>query len=356
VRTHARVVIVGGGITGVAALRAVSRAGLAAVLLEQFALGHDRGSSHGATRIFRLAYPDPHYTQLACRALAGWHALEDELGEQLISPTGSLDIGETAVADAAGLASLGIAHELLDGREAAKRWPLSFDRGEPVLYHADGGTLRADRAIQGLLDGARAAGGLIIEHTAVSEIRPEKNAVVLDASTGKIAAGAVVVAAGAWSRGLLAPIDIELETTPTRETVTYFELDNAEDIPTVIDYARLPRDHPGNDLATYSLTAPGVGLKVGLHRGGPVTDPDLAGEIDAGTVAWSSEWVGQRFPGAVPTPLQSETCIYTNTPDQDFVVERHGRIVVASACSGHGFKFAPALAESIAALVGDALG
>jgi len=351
----ADVVVVGGGITGVAALRALARTGLDVQLLEQFALGNDRGSSHGVSRIFRLAYPDPTYARLARLALDGWRALEAELGERLISSTGSLDIGETAVTDAAALATLGIAHELLNGRAAARRWPLSFDPGEPVLYHPEGGTLRADRAFEGLLGGARAAGGHTVEQTAVAGIRPEGPTVVLATATGEITARAVVVAAGAWGRELLMPLEIELQTTPSRETVTYFHLEGAAAVPTVIDYALFPTDHPHSDLASYSLTAPGVGLKVGLHRGGPVTDPDLPGEVDDATVAWASEWVARRFPGADPTPLGSETCIYTNTPDQGFVIECRDRIVTASACSGHGFKFAPAVADTIAALVGEAL-
>src|SRR5258707_2520600 len=93
----ADVVVVGGGVTGVAALRTLARAGLDAVLLEQFALGHDRGSSHGASRIFRFAYPDAHYVRLAQHARVGWRELEAETGQQLITHTGSLDIGETAL-------------------------------------------------------------------------------------------------------------------------------------------------------------------------------------------------------------------------------------------------------------------
>jgi sarcosine oxidase len=348
-------IVVGGGVTGVAALRELARAGLDALLVEQFTLGHDRGSSHGASRIFRLAYPEPDYARMARRALEGWRALEGELGEQLISRTGSLDIGQLAVDDAAALATLGVAHELLDGRDAAKRWPLSFVPGEPVLFQPDGGTLRAGRAILGLLDGARAAGARIVEQTPVKRLSQDGDGVVLDTADGSLTARAAVVAAGAWSRRLLAPLAIELETTPTRETVTYFELEGVEEIPTVIDYTLIPYDQSGTDLAPYSLAAPGVGLKASLHRAGPQTDPSLAGEIDETIVVRTADWVARRFPDANSTPLASETCIYTNTPDEGFVIERHGRIVVASACSGHGFKFAPALGETISELVSEAL-
>lgn len=350
----ADVVVIGGGVTGVAALRALSRAGLDVVLLEQFGLGHERGSSHGASRIFRLAYPDPYFVRLARHAHGEWSKLEAEIGADLISHTGSLDIGETALGVAAALASCDVRYEVLDGRAAAKRWPLSFDLDEPVLFQPDGGMLRADRAIAALLDGARAAGGRLVDHTPVTRVREAASGIVVATPVGEITARAAVVAAGAWSRGLLEPLGVDLATEATRETVSYFRLDRAGELPTVIDYALLPASHDsGNGRASYALAAPGVGLKAGLHRSGPPTDPDLPGEVDEGLVAWTTEWVARRYPGAEPRPLESETCIYTNTVDQSFVVERHGRVVVASACSGHGFKFAPVLAETIAALVAE---
>jgi sarcosine oxidase len=346
------VAVVGGGITGVAALRALARSGLATVLLEQFTLGHDRGSSHGRSRIFRLAYPDPTYVTLAQRAQQGWQALEAEIGEEVISRTGSLDIGSTALDVAGALASCGVAYEVLNGRIAAARWPLSIDRGEPVLFQADGGTIHAERALAALLEQAQAAGARVAEHTAVGAVRQSADRVTVETSTGKINARAVVVAAGAWGRALLAPLGIDLETSPTRETVSYYSHDRADELPTVIDYSLLPANHAiGEGKASYALAAPGIGLKAGLHRGGAITDPDDPGEVDEALVAWTTAWVARRYPGAGLQPLASETCIYTNTSDQGFVVERHGRVVVASACSGHGFKFAPALAETIAALV-----
>ena len=350
----ADVVVVGGGVTGVAALRALARAGLDAVLLEQFALGHDRGSSHGASRIFRLAYPDPHFVRLAQQAHWGWRKLEAECGEELISHTGSLDIGQTALEVAAALAERDVPYEILNGRAAAARWPITFDPAEPALFQPDGGTLRADRAIAALLDGGRAAGGKIVDHTTVTGLREQVESVAVETSAGVLTARAAVVAAGAWSRELVGPLGIVLATTATRETVSYFDHAAAEDLPTVIDYALLPPSHErGDGRASYALPAPGVGLKAGLHRGGPPTDPNQPGEVDETLVAWTTEWVSHRYPGANPHPLDSETCIYTNTVDQGFVLERCGRVVVASACSGHGFKFAPALAETITRLAAE---
>ncbi len=324
------------------------------MLLEQFVLGHSRGSSHGASRIFRLAYPEQRYVRLAQQAQWEWRKLEAESGEKLISHTGSLDIGETALDVAAALHACAVPYEVLDGRAAASRWPISFDAAEPALFQPDGGTLRADRAIAALLDGARVAGGKIVDQTPVTGLREQADNVIVETSSGELIARAAVVAAGAWSRELLGQVGIDLATTPTRETVSYFDHDQSDELPTVIDYALIPPSHDHRDgRASYALHAPGVGLKAGLHRGGRPTDPDEPGEVDDRLVAWTTEWVSRRFPSAKAYPLDNETCIYTNTVDQDFVLERHRRVVVASACSGHGFKFAPALATTIAGLVAE---
>jgi sarcosine oxidase len=91
-------------------------------------------------------------------------------------------------------------------------------------------------------------------------------------------------------------------------------------------------------------------LKIGVHRGGPVTDPDEIGCVDEDTIRWEAEWAARHYDLCSPTPVASETCLYTNTPDERFIIERHGRLVIGSACSGHGFKFAPVIGERLAAL------
>jgi sarcosine oxidase len=175
----------------------------------------------------------------------------------------------------------------------------------------------------------------------------------------EIVARACVVAAGAWARPLLAEAGIELPVVPTRETVTYFDLPGAMSLPSVVDDA-VPdaAEHgllrPG--LINFALAAPGVGLKAGLHHAGPPADPDELGAPDPAVVKWVATWAARRYPELDPEPLASETCIYTSTADESFVLERHDRIVVASACSGHGFKFAPAFGRTLAALARDAAG
>ena len=166
----ADIVVVGAGITGVATARSLAQTGRGVVLLEQFGLGHDRGSSHGASRIFRLSYPDPHHVRLAQGALQSWRELEAEVGEELIVTTGGLDFGPVAVENARALAACGVAHELLTGTEVARRWPILAEPTETVLYHADGGVTLADRAYQALLTSAVEAGAVVLDERRVTGI------------------------------------------------------------------------------------------------------------------------------------------------------------------------------------------
>jgi len=355
----ADIVVVGAGITGVATARALAQAGRGVVLVEQFGLGHDRGSSHGASRIFRLAYPDPHYVRLAQGALQSWRELEAEAGEPLIVHTGSLDFGARTLENARALAACGVSHELLTGAQAAERWPITADRDEPVLFHEEGGTTLADRAYGALLDAAVEAGAVVLDHRRVLEIEPSPASVRIATDGDEIIARACVVAAGAWARPLLAAAAIELPVVPTRETVTYFHIPDPMALPSVVDDAVPDATEHGllrPGLINFALAAPGVGLKAGLHHAGPPADPDDVGEADAAVARWVSTWAARRFPELDPEPLASETCLYTSTADESFVLERHGRIVVASACSGHGFKFAPAFGRTLAALARDAAG
>src|SRR6478736_2055102 len=135
----ADIVVVGAGITGVATARSLAQTGRGVVLVEQFGLGHDRGSSHGASRIFRLSYPDPHYVRLAQGALQSWRELEAEVGEDLIVTTGGLDFGPVAVENARALAACGFPPGLPPGAGGARPGPFSPGQREPVFYHGDGG-------------------------------------------------------------------------------------------------------------------------------------------------------------------------------------------------------------------------
>jgi sarcosine oxidase len=313
---------------GLASAWALARAGREPLLLEQFEVGHTHGSSHGATRIFRLAYDEPEWVRLAQKALGLWRELEAETGEQLLDLTGLVDLPEDPDRLTAALDATETPYELLTAEELQHRFGLATTCCKAV-WQPDAGVVRADRALA-----AFARGLAVRENTKVRGLVPGG----VETHQGVIEAAAVVVAGGAWARELVP----ELPVTPTRETVSYFELVDGRVVPSVIDY---------RNRETYSLTAaPGV-LKVGVHRTGPPTDPDEPGRPDEEIVRFASGWAARTFDLSRPEPVAVETCIYTNTDDARFVLERHSDVVVCSACSGHGFKFAPAVGTRVAELV-----
>ena len=349
----ADVVVVGGGINGVAALRAVARAGLDGILLEQLELGNPKGSSHGGSRIFRLSYPDAGYARLSLEALTLWRELEQECGERVVVRTASLDFGDVAAAIERTFEELDLAFEVLDPEAVAERWGLTTETGTRHLVQPDGGFFLADRALGALADSARRTGAEISEGEEVTEIAAEASGVTVTTDRREIVAGAVVVAAGPWARELLAPLGITLPVVPTRETVVYFNAPEPEMLPSLVEYPSDASPLP-HDQAYYSLPAPGRGLKAGVHHAGRPSDPRVDEGPDEAVIEATAAWIGKRWPRIDPTPTAVETCFYTNTDDARFLVEAHHRVVVASACSGHGFKFAPVTGEHAARLALDA--
>jgi sarcosine oxidase len=349
------VIVVGAGVNGLAAARSLARAGLATVVLEQFEVGHARGSSHGASRIFRLAHDRADEVADARRALGSWRLLELESGRTIVEQHGSIDTGRELDSHAQALAAEGVGFELASAGEVSARFGLTLDAGAQALVQPDGGIVRADRALAALRASAERAGAAIAEGEAVLRLDPGTEAVTVHTGSRRVTGRAAVVAAGAWAAPLLADAGVELEATATRETVAYFALEGPP-VPSLIDWTVPPgRRFAREPIALYSLHAPGVGVKVGVHHAGPLTDPAADGEVDPEVVGLASEWVARRFPRADPEPVSAETCLYTSTPGLEPVVEARGRIVVVASCNGHGFKFAPAVGDDVAALVADVL-
>ena len=342
------VVVVGGGIMGVAAAYALAHAGRDVVLLEQFTFGHRRGSSHGATRVFRLSYRDPEYVRLAQRALAGWRRLEAESGETLLGMTGVLDVAHDLAPYRDTLDGCGVEWEELGADEVAARFGVTLREGTRALFQPEAGVAYAARAHAAFRAVAQANGARIMDETPVLALEPDVERVRVKSAAGDHVAAAVVVAAGAWVNRLLAPLAIEIPVVPTRETLAYFRLDGAP--PALIDETTRPRGE-----AAYALADTVHGLKVGLHHSGPPADPDESGAPDPEVVALAADWARERFPLAESEPAATETCLYTNAPGQRFLLERHGRVVVGSPCSGHGFKFAPEIGAILARLADEAL-
>jgi sarcosine oxidase len=336
---RAEVVVVGAGVNGLATAWALAREGRDVIVLEQFPLGHTRGSSHGASRIFRLSYPEVHWVRLAQEALEGWRELEAESGARLLELNGLIElVSDPSEGSAPALDECGIQWSLLEPNEAERRFPLRVPAGLQAVLQEDAGFVRADLALEAFARGLR-----VLPETKALSLDP------LETTAGPIDAGAVVVTAGPWAKDLLAGV-ADLPVVATSETVAYFQLESEKPVPSVVDFK------PGTTLhGTYALAAPGIGLKIGRHKSGPPADPDEKGQPDLEIVDQVAAVVSDRFPEADSTPVKVETCFYTNTDDDRFILERHGRIVIGSACSGHSFKFAPATGKRLAALAAEAL-
>lgn len=330
-----KIAIVGAGVMGCATARALARRGHDVTIYEQFEVGHTRGSSHGRTRIYRYSYPDERYVGMMKEALAFWRELEAESGTTILQQTGGLDMGKNLDAHVAAFEAHAIPYEVINTQDVSKRWPsLSLPEGD-VLFQAEGGIVHAERAWNALAHGAISAGAKLLEERRIDEIGLE----------GFVDYDVTIVTAGGWAKKLLATAGIALDVRPTRETVAYFKMKELP--PTLVDWG---------DPSVYALLDPMHGLKAGEHIAGPETDPDEGdgrfgkGNPDHESIDRLKQWVAARYTAAEPEPVATETCIYTNTPDEHFVLERHGAIVVGSACSGHGFKFAPLIGQRLADL------
>jgi sarcosine oxidase len=305
---------------GCATAWALRERGVEVTLHEQFELDHDRGSSHGRTRIFRVAYPEVEWVRLAQEAYAGWRDLDPDV----LGLYGLIElVADPEQTSARALDECGVQYRLLD-RDEVRELGANLPEGWTALHLADAGVVFADRARHAFLTAA----GVEVETNRRIE------------STDELDADVVVVTAGSWVRDLVPDVPVKV----TRETIAYFRCEGPPP-PSIVD---LNAETGGHGM--YSLHDPVHGLKAGAHHAGAETDPDTEGEPDPVIVARISAWVRDRFPDVDPTPVEAQSCLYTTTADESFVLERRGRVVVGSACSGHGFKFAPAVGRRLAAL------
>lgn len=339
-------VVIGGGAMGSATAWWLARTGREVVVLERFERGHTRGSSHGASRIFRLAYPLPRYVRMAQLALPLWRELEADTGASLLEITGGVDhgddLGVQAVAEA--LDTQGAAAEFLTAAAAAERWPGMRFAGD-VLFQPDAGRCNADATVAALHDGAARHGADVRFEARVESLALLHDDVVVRTTTDEeYRASVVVVAAGAWVEGLAGHLAALPPLKVTQEQVFHFAAtDEGSTWPSFIHH---------REPYIYGLETPGEGIKVAEHHTGAVVDPDgRSFAIDPAGRARVQEYVERWLPGLDPAPVTSTTCLYTTTPTEDFHITRDGPVVVVSACSGHGFKFTPLIGKMTAELV-----
>jgi sarcosine oxidase len=358
--TYDAIVVGLGGIGSAAAYRLAAAGGGRRILgLEQFELGHDRGASSDVSRITRLSYHRREYVELAIEAQAAWREVERASGETILTITGGLDLAPPGAVEsiddyADAMTASGVAFEWLDDVGVARRWPQwRLDPGTRTIFQADGGIADPERGNAAHQRLARAAGATLLEHTPVTRIEDHGGELTVQVEDGRrFTGGSVVIAADAWTNDLLAPLGASVPLSVTREQVTWFE---AKD-PSAFDPSRFPIWIWLGQPSFYGFpTYRGPGPKIGEDVGGRettastrtfVTDPDCLGRVE--------RFLARHLPGAVGKPT-TKTCLYTLTPDRDFVVDglpEHSGVVVALGAA-HAYKFAALFGTLLADLALD---
>ena len=280
---------------------------------------------------------------MGIRAVERWREIEARTGERLLFPTGVLSAGRFAERQLSVLRAAGVEAELLEPAEVERRFGIRVGEGRPLLDQPDAGVIRADRALVSLLRLARAAGAELQAGHGADLVDAGDDEVVVRAGPVTWRARAAIIAAGPWSGPLLARAGIDVPLAVTSQTVAYFELESAAPQPLVVI------DYDGEE--PYALPDPVRGLKVALHARGPLTDPnEPVRPPNPDVLDRLVAWVEATFPRLGARISGAETCLYTNTPDERFVLERRGRIVVAAACNGQGFQLAPESGRRVAEL------
>jgi sarcosine oxidase len=362
-----RVAVIGLGAAGSAVLRFLARAGHETVGFEQFRIGHDRGSSHGESRIIRYLYSDPFYTGLMGHAFPLWRELETDAGTELIVRTGGVFIGPRDHPDiAATQSSLDKAerpYDLLDSEAAMARFP-AFRMGtdEVALYEGETGFLRASDCLRANIRLACAGGAEVREEEAVASVESAGAGVRVVSGHGNQIFDRVVVTAGPWMGKLLQ--DLRLPLQVTRQYVAYLRT-GTEDRDANATGQPWPagdsRSFPswidvGSPKLYYGIPHDGriAGIKIGLHAFGPVVDADAQpGPVPADLTDRMRDYATGRFTEARPEVTQAIACRYTVTPDEDFIldeIQAGSGIWMVSGCSGHGFKFSVLLGKIAADL------
>ena len=351
--TRVDTVVVGLGAMGGAAAWHVAGRGRRVIGLEHFGADHEFGSSHGAARIFRLAYEQDDYVALAREALPLWRTLEEEAGTQILVQAGAVDYGTRSVLDRIGAALRrhDLTVEELTAQQARSRWSgIAFDG--PVLYSPDGGRTDAAAARRALHTAATGRGADLRFGVAVTGIQPRAGGgVVVSTDSSDIEADTAILTVNAWAAGLQAA-ELRLPALRvTQEQPAFFRaIDDTALWPSFIRYEG--DGTSAADFACYGLASPAEGgVKVGEHGTGTPVDPRAPRPpVDPAGLQRLSDYVRRHLPGLDPEPLGASRCLYATTPTEDFVLDRVGDVVVGVGFSGHGFKFTPAVGRVLADL------
>ncbi len=353
------VIVVGLGAMGSAALYHLASRGSRVVGVDTLDPPHSLGSTHGRSRIIREAYFEhPSYVPLVRRAYENWAALERESGETLYRRTGGLMVGPPDCALLRGtldsVSMHGIAVETLSATEIVERFPAFHpEPGMIGVYEQNAGMLFPEACVRVYLRLASAKGAEVRAHTRVLSLARDHGVISATTNAGIIKAKRVIVAAGAWTRDLIAPLGVDLPLTVERQTMHWLEPMAESDLLGPDHFPVAIFEHaPGRMF--YVMPNLGDGVKAAIHYEGAFTAAEsLNREISESDTVPVLELATRFVPAAAGAIRESAVCMYTNTPDLDFIVDTvqgMPEVLLVSACSGHGFKFASAIGEAVSQL------
>jgi sarcosine oxidase len=353
-------IVVGLGAAGASTMLALAKRNLRTLGIDQFTPPHSYGSSHGGSRIIREAYFEgAEYVPFVRRAYELWAELERDSGARLLTRTGGLTIGLPDSLLAAGaLASArmhGIAHEQLRAADVIRRFPdFRPDDDMVAVYEQRAGVLDPEACIAASIREAAKHGAELRTGEQVLGWSATSAGVTVQTTAGRVTGGALVLAAGAWLPTLLGDLDLGLWVE--RQVMHWFARAESRP-PTAGVHAPISVWQLTPDRMIYTTPDFGDGSKIAIHHSGEsVTADTVRRDVSPAEVEEIEHIVERYIPGLEPRVIRSTTCMYTNTPDQHFLIDRHPahrNLVIASACSGHGFKFAPAVGELAARLATD---
>ena len=359
-RDYEYIVLGLGGFGSAAAYWLSRRAGADVLGLEQFELGHVRGESQDHSRIIRLSYHTPEYVELAKHAYRAWAELEMDSGEQVVLKTGGLDCAPRVSAIplsgySGSMDAAGVPYEALDAAEIMRRWP-QFRLTDDIhgLFQPEGGIAMAARANAAHQRMAREHGATLLDRSPIEKIRPSNGEIHITAGGADYSCRKLIIAAGSWSNRALAPFGLQLPLRVTQEQVTYFATSRPDDF----QPGRFPIWIWMDDPCFYGFPIFGEkGPKVGQDAGGQeVTADTRTFEPDHAALARVQAFLAKCIPAALGPIIYTKSCLYTLTPDRDFVLDRIPEFpnALIAIGGGHGFKFASLIGRTLSELAIDA--
>ena len=357
-RKHFDAIVIGAGAMGSAAAYYLSKRGQRVLLLEQFEIDHRKGSSYGYSRIIRYSYDYPEYVELMKDTFPLWFALEQELGETLYHRTGGISFGpandRSLQATIKAVENGGIDYELLSIADAQERFPqFRFGSDFKVLYQPDSGFISASKAVRGHVKLARRLGAVVKDNTPVESIRATSAGVDVRAEGERYSTGNLVVTAGSWAKHLLKETGIDLPLTTLRCQLNF--MSPADWRPYAPEGCPVWGAHVSERFRETVYGIPshaGSGFKIAFHGGAAVRHPaEIDYSPDAENVEALRPFMQAHIPGIAQSPVkESRICLYTQTPDEHFIVDAHPahrHIAIGAGFSGHGFKFSTMIGKML---------